>query len=200
LLNNTVSSFISNTKMHFSTTIFLPLTLLLVTSTAAQTQSHLQRRGLPGAVYICTGPNFWGNCAWQGPSNSCRIIGTGAMAPESVGPDPGGFCQLYSNSGCSGNPVRSLRFPGAAGGLPHFQSIKCFIDGGFRYRPAGRVSTQPDTNGDENVRLKTKSPTLKSGTTEFDISEGVIGLKTQGTTKNPNDNVPVDSLARTSHH
>jgi len=123
------------------------------------------------------------------------------MAPESVGPDPGGFCQLFSNSGCRENPVRTLRFPGAAGGLPRFQSIKCFKDGGFRYRPAGRVSTNPDSDEDENVRPKAGQPKLKGEVVEdsdiedagFDISEGVIGLKKQGTVENPEDSVPVGS-------
>lgn len=90
---------------------------------------HLHRRGLPGAVYICTDKNFQGTCGWNTPSENCRIPGTGNNAPESIGPDPGGFCILYSEADCSGTQIRTIRFPGESSALPEFEGLKCFADG-----------------------------------------------------------------------
>ncbi|KAF2794117.1 hypothetical protein K505DRAFT_30785 [Melanomma pulvis-pyrius CBS 109.77] len=113
--------------MHFSATILLPLTLLIASTTSAPT-THLERRGLPGAVYICTDQNFAGDCAWQMPSSQCRIPGTGNFAPESIGPDPGGFCILYSTAVCT-SQIKTIRFPGISAGLPDFGGLRCFADG-----------------------------------------------------------------------
>ncbi|KAF2264391.1 hypothetical protein CC78DRAFT_616815 [Lojkania enalia] len=89
---------------------------------------HHHKRGLPGAVYICTDKRFSGNCAWQPPSSDCRIVGTGDLAPESIGPDPGGFCALYSSQECSESLIQTLRFPGLASGVPEFGSLRCWAD------------------------------------------------------------------------
>jgi hypothetical protein len=53
----------------------------------------------------------------QGPA------GTGIM---SIGPDPDGSCILYEKFDCTGNEVRTVRFPGITGGLPTFAALKCF--------------------------------------------------------------------------
>ncbi|KAF2192154.1 hypothetical protein K469DRAFT_479550, partial [Zopfia rhizophila CBS 207.26] len=86
---------------------------------------HHQRRGLPGAVYICTMPQFRGICGWVMPSSECHIPGTGTQAPQSIGPDPGGFCVLYEKADCTGNQVKQLQFPGQESNLPEFGGIKC---------------------------------------------------------------------------
>ncbi|KAF2691968.1 hypothetical protein K458DRAFT_354131 [Lentithecium fluviatile CBS 122367] len=91
--------------------------------------TRLQRRGLPGAVYICTDQNFRGDCSWIAPNKQCHIPGTGEFGPESIGPDPGGFCILWSTATCSGNQIETLRFPGRATGMPAFMGLKCYADG-----------------------------------------------------------------------
>lgn len=119
-------------------TVFLAH-LLLISSTSAA-PSRLHRRGLPGAVYICTGPNFTGDCGWLMPnSGSCHIAGTGENTPQSVGPDPGGSCVLFEKADCTGNQELTLRFPGQGGDLPTFGGVKCFADGQPRDDGAGIV-------------------------------------------------------------
>jgi hypothetical protein len=110
--------------MHLFNIIVNSLILLIFSTTAAPTP--LAKRGLPGAVYICTDQNFSGDCAWQMPSTQCRIPGTGDLAPESIGPDPGGFCITYVSSTCTGDQVSVIRFPGISSGLPGFGGLKCF--------------------------------------------------------------------------
>lgn len=90
---------------------------------------RLQRRGLPGAVYICTDQNFRGDCSWIAPNTDCHISGTGEFAPESIGPDPGGRCILYKTATCTGAEVETLRFPGRSTNMPAFMGLKCFPDG-----------------------------------------------------------------------
>ncbi|KAF2705022.1 hypothetical protein K504DRAFT_460808 [Pleomassaria siparia CBS 279.74] len=120
--------------MHFTaSTLLLPLTLLASTGAAAPTSTLLQKRGLPGAVYVCTDQNFQGDCAWQAPNTDCRIVGTGFNAPESVGPDPGGYCVLYKAQNCN-QSLMTIRFPGLGTGLPTgfpngVGSMRCAQDG-----------------------------------------------------------------------
>ncbi|KAJ4357303.1 uncharacterized protein N0V89_001878 [Didymosphaeria variabile] len=94
----------------------------------ASTRHRLNRRGLPGAVYICTGDNFRGSCAWTAPSTQCHIAGTGDDSPRSIGPDENGSCILFENAQCTGNQVKTLRFPGQATNMPTFMSLKCSSD------------------------------------------------------------------------
>lgn len=110
--------------MHLFNIILLPVLISLATASP----TSLARRGLPGAVYICTDQNFSGDCAWQMPSTQCRIPGTGKFAPESIGPDPEGFSVLYTSSSCTGDQVKVVRFPGISSGLPVFGGLKCFKD------------------------------------------------------------------------
>lgn len=89
----------------------------------------LRKRGLPGAVYICTGDNFRGDCAWTAPNTRCHIAGTGNNSARSIGPDENGFCILFEKATCTGTQVKTVRFPGQSSNMPAFQSIKCFSDG-----------------------------------------------------------------------
>ncbi|KAF2275792.1 uncharacterized protein EI97DRAFT_378520 [Westerdykella ornata] len=100
-------------------------------STPAQSPSPIAifpKRGLPGGVYICTGPDFTGYCGWNDPSSQCRIPGTGVQTPRSIGPDENGTCLLYSRGGCTGTIIASLRYPGLGSGVPEFASMRCFAD------------------------------------------------------------------------
>lgn len=89
---------------------------------------HLQRRGLPGAVYICDGTQFRGNCGWIPPSNRCVQQGGAGRGTESIGPDPGGFCTLYEKFDCTGTKIQTVRFPGILSDLPQFGALRCFAD------------------------------------------------------------------------
>lgn len=153
------------------TTLPLALILLITTATAFPFPSwpgslstsalpsathhaaHLRKRGLPGAVYICTDDNFRGNCGWLLPSSSCRIPGTGAQKPRSVGPDAGGHCILFEKSDCTGKEILTLNFPGVGSALPDFGGLMCFADS---------TMTGQRTNVTETVPVK-NDPRLAGG-------------------------------------
>ncbi|KAF2637437.1 hypothetical protein P280DRAFT_378109, partial [Massarina eburnea CBS 473.64] len=83
----------------------------------------LVSRGLPGAVYICTGPGFSGNCGWTPPSDECHI---GGSTVASIGPDEGGHCTTYKGQNCNDNTkLRVINYPGIRQGLEDFGSLKC---------------------------------------------------------------------------
>ncbi|KAJ4413234.1 hypothetical protein N0V91_000208 [Didymella pomorum] len=140
----------------------------------------LQRRGLPGAVYVCNEDNFGGDCGWSLPSTNCRIA-----SAKSIGPDPGGYCTLYKNFDCT-DSVRTLRFPGVSSGLPDYQSFKCGVGVGI----SGTVAPQANANAD--LSIKQAADRLAGGVGSADrkkhlkelqamekdgFSEGMIGLK-----------------------
>ncbi|KAF1958900.1 hypothetical protein CC80DRAFT_21895 [Byssothecium circinans] len=158
--------------------------------------TRLHRRGLPGAVYICTRENFRGDCAWTMPDNKCHIPGTGDNSPESVGPDPGGYCILWEKATCSGNQIATLRFPGLATQVPDFGGIRCYADSknnntmnangtiinngalaGNGILAPGQKDVDPRLSGGVG---SLESKRLKEVLAEFDkdgFKEGMIGLK-----------------------
>lgn len=110
----------------WKTLIIFALSALFSTTLA---QPHLQRRGIPGAYYTCTGSNFKGNCAWTAPTTRCRQQGGNGIGILSLGPDPGGFCNLYEKSDCSGTAIQAINFPGISSNMPQFGGFKCFSSG-----------------------------------------------------------------------
>ncbi|XPS94281.1 hypothetical protein M3J09_003604 [Ascochyta lentis] len=142
---------------------------------------NLQRRGLPGAVYTCTGEQFSQDCGWSLPTTNCRIANA-----KSIGPDPGGYCTLYKNFDCT-ESVRTLRFPGAGSGLPEYMSFKCGVGVGI----SGTVAPMANTNTDQALKalpaarlaggvgsLERKAHLKEIQAMEKDgFSEGLIGLK-----------------------
>ncbi|KAF2000230.1 hypothetical protein P154DRAFT_492300 [Amniculicola lignicola CBS 123094] len=151
--------------MFLLTTTALLQLLLTTTITALPSSLHphlhkyptltLSKRGLPGAVYICTSPNFTGDCGWIMPSSAatCHIPGTGSQAPQSIGPDPGGVCTLYSSFECSGSIVATLKFPGLSSNLPTFGSLKCASDTVTGFNNGTTITlTGPDGGGLEFKR------------------------------------------------
>ncbi|KAH7119930.1 hypothetical protein B0J11DRAFT_72473 [Dendryphion nanum] len=179
--------------MQFITSTLWPVLLVLFISSVTASPSYLwprslssrslHKRGLPGAVYICTGNNFQGNCGWNQPSTQCRIVGTGKFAPKSIGPDPGGFCNLYTSGDCTGNQIQTLRFPGAGNGFPdNLGSLQCFSEGtsNVAEQAIGTASFNRDdkrlaggVGSMERKRLKEQIEAMeKDG-----FSEGMIGLK-----------------------
>ena len=104
--------------------------LFLALSSISTARPGLHRRGLPGAVYTCTEPNFSGKCQWNSPTTICRQPGPASlhMGLESLGPDPGTTCILYEKFDCTGNEVKTVRFPGIPINMPEFQAFKCTPD------------------------------------------------------------------------
>jgi hypothetical protein len=156
----------------------------------APRSTRLRRRGLPGAVYICTDQNFRGDCSWIAPNSKCHITGTGEFAPESIGPDPDGHCILYEKATCTGNEIETLRFPGRATGMPAFMGLKCFTD----TQGASGNSSGFSLNGTSvgSTSLADADPRLMGGAGSLDakqlsgvlsamakdgFKEGMIGLK-----------------------
>ena len=66
--------------------------------------------GRPGGVYTCPGPNFTPTateqCEWHSPPDpglsSCITFAPPRALPQSIGPDPGGYCILFSGNECKG--------------------------------------------------------------------------------------------------
>lgn len=58
----------------------------------------------------------------------------------SIGPDPDGTCTLYKKFDCT-DEVRTITFPGMAGGLPKFTAFKCMPNANAM--PRGINSTRP---------------------------------------------------------
>lgn len=156
-------------------------------------QSRLRRRGLPGAVYVCTDQNFRGDCSWIMPSTRCHIPGTANQAPESIGPDPGGFCILFQKADCTGNQIQTLRYPGLGSGIPTFGALKCYADGsgsanatsivqnggyaGSGILTAGKSDADPRLAGGVG---SAERKALKSIMAEMELDgfkDGLIGLK-----------------------
>ncbi|KAJ8111624.1 hypothetical protein OPT61_g5823 [Boeremia exigua] len=142
---------------------------------------QLQARGLPGAVYTCTGENFSGACGWSLPTTNCRIA-----TAKSIGPDPGGYCTLYKKFDCTGS-VRTLQFPGASSDLPQYMSFKCGVGIGISGTVAPQAKGNPDLSlkalpsdrlaggvgsDERKAHLKELQAMEKDG-----FSEGMIGLK-----------------------
>lgn len=46
------------------------------------------------------------------------------ISPNSVGPDWGGYCQIFGKTNCEGL-IRNIEFPGNCMHLEPFQSIRC---------------------------------------------------------------------------
>lgn len=172
------------------THIFITITLILTLFHVVSGMPHLQRRGLPGAVYICDEPNFRGNCQWSEPTTRCAQQGPDGKGVESLGPDPGGFCTLYEKFDCTGNQIQTLRFPGAQSNLPTFGSFRCFRDA-TRVRTVGQGSKAGGAPGSKGTFDGFADPRLAGGVGSMDrrvhlqeiqdmeadnFSQGLIGL------------------------
>jgi hypothetical protein len=164
----------------FNATILNYVILFLAFFSTIEALPNLYRRGLPGAVYTCTGNNFGGDCAWSSPTSNCRIA-----SAVSIGPDPGGQCTLYSKFDCTGK-VTTLRFPGLGSNLPKYQSFMCVKDAGAEQMPApARNGTSLGALGLPAARLAGGVGSLERKVHEKEIMKmeangfkhGLIGLK-----------------------
>ncbi|ORY03488.1 hypothetical protein BCR34DRAFT_70413 [Clohesyomyces aquaticus] len=118
--------------LHILFTIFLSPPLITAIPSPLSAAHTPHKRGLPGAVYVCNNPKFTGDCGWTFPDNLCHIAGADVGKiqgkPESIGPDPGGYCILYESSTCEGKEVTRISFPGLADNVPMFGGMKCFAN------------------------------------------------------------------------
>ncbi|KAK4184601.1 hypothetical protein QBC35DRAFT_517456 [Podospora australis] len=76
-----------------------------------------EKRETPGNVYVCTGPNFTGNCEVLslGTSGNCvPIPAPYAFNVGSFGPDRGAICRLFDtdHADCTGSGLAILWYPG----------------------------------------------------------------------------------------
>lgn len=128
------------------------------------------------------------------PDNQCHIPGTGANAPKSIGPDPGGSCVLFKKADCTGNQVLTLRFPGLDWAIPEFGGLKCLADGqggtgngtgivqnggtvGSGILPAGNSQADPRLAGGTGSAERLKLKQILDGMEEDGFKEGMIGLE-----------------------
>jgi len=102
--------------------VLLSLSLASASTISPPAALPLSRRGLPGAVYTCTGPRFTGSCQWTAPTPACHING----GIRSIGPDQSGFCMTFSGPSCNGQWLRYLTYPGNEAPLEGFGSFRCW--------------------------------------------------------------------------
>ena len=78
--------------------MYLLPTLIFISLTAAASIETC-KYGNPGAVYVCTGPEFTGNCHYYTPTkqNDCFTM---TEKVRSIGPDKGSYCVLFTTSNC----------------------------------------------------------------------------------------------------
>ena len=158
------------------TAIALIALLLTITTTttisASPTTRHLSRRGLPGAYYTCTNPNFAGECSWTQPNTECHIQGSPAGI-ESLGPDEGTICTLYTGFDCKGQAIKDVHFPGIATGLPEFGSFNCSNASGPRKTGFDVAAQLADSLLNDGELRDFGLKAVKSAGRE----QGMIGLK-----------------------
>ncbi|KAF1918030.1 hypothetical protein BDU57DRAFT_184728 [Ampelomyces quisqualis] len=77
------------------------------------------------------------SCVWQGPRGAkCMTFPEVKERPLSIGPDPGGVCELFKSLDCTGEPVRfrgsgfdftKFQCPGLPNGFKRedYRSIGC---------------------------------------------------------------------------
>ena len=160
--------------------------LLLTLSTQISAQPHLQRRGLPGAVYTCTDNDFRGNCQWTAPTTRCHQQGplNLGIGIESLGPDPSTSCILYEKFDCTGTEIQTVRYPGISSNLPKFGAFRCTVDGSAKSKKNLGVQAEAlDPLADPRLAggvgsLERKEHLEEIRAMEKDgFKEGVIGLK-----------------------
>lgn len=86
-----------------STSILTLVILLTSTTTTFAHPNPITRSGSPGGVYICTEPNFTGNCLWIAPAKTplvppwpCMDVPPDSRNFESFGPDAGATCVVFT--------------------------------------------------------------------------------------------------------
>lgn len=156
----------------YNVVITLIALLSAVYTTLASPTLPLARRGLAGAYYTCTKPNFAGECSWTQPNTGCHIQGEPGGI-KSLGPDPGTFCTLYSRDDCIGYLVQYVRFPGIAKDMPEFGSFDCSNLVGKREGDTATATVDANALVDGDVQGFGLLKTVESEGRE----EGMIGLK-----------------------
>ncbi|KAI1615139.1 hypothetical protein EDD37DRAFT_391649 [Exophiala viscosa] len=81
---------------------------------------EIQKRSPPAGVYVCSGPNWTGECAWHSISEmTCANFPW--TSDISFGPPNGWQCKFYYSEGCTGQMTPGkLTFPGTTNFAYHF--------------------------------------------------------------------------------
>lgn len=88
--------------MRLLTLLILPILGLITASPMVWDFLWCLKDGIPGAVYMCSGPDFSGQCEYRKPNDGCFAP---SFVPQSIGPDRGGYCVMYQDRECKGNLV-----------------------------------------------------------------------------------------------
>ncbi|KAF3010921.1 hypothetical protein E8E13_010041 [Curvularia kusanoi] len=89
--------------MRLHTLLLPPILTLTTASPTIWNQLWCLQDGNPGAVYLCSGPDFSGQCEYRKPTNDDCFAPS--IVPQSIGPDRGGCCLMYQDRECKGNLV-----------------------------------------------------------------------------------------------
>lgn len=81
--------------------IMYPPTILFPIGLTAAPAFEPCKYGNPGAVYVCTGPNFTGTCNCYTPTKPSDGFTTKETV-KSIGPDKGAYCVLFTSNDCQG--------------------------------------------------------------------------------------------------
>jgi hypothetical protein len=75
------------------------MTTLLFIGLTVAASIETCKYGNPGAVYVCTGPDFTESCHYYTPKkqNDCFTM---TEKVHSIGPDKGSYCVLFTTSNC----------------------------------------------------------------------------------------------------
>ncbi|KAF8915644.1 hypothetical protein CPB85DRAFT_1432676 [Mucidula mucida] len=87
-------------------------TVLLAAALASAAPAHEIEKRQPNA-FFCTDANFSGSC-FLSTTSGCVNVGSGFNDNvSSFGPDPGVFCNLFTNRDCTGSHI-TLVNPGSS--------------------------------------------------------------------------------------
>ena len=93
--------------------------------------------GTPGGLYACQFENFGGTCFYNRPETlkGCSLLLIGnpnnpvAYKPQSLGPDQGGYCDVFKGRVCNDQTrVKRIDYPGARKltDFPDWDTIRCY--------------------------------------------------------------------------
>ncbi|KAF2823281.1 hypothetical protein CC86DRAFT_457694 [Ophiobolus disseminans] len=144
--------------------------ILFALLSSVSARPSLQRRGLPGGVFTCTGIDFSGNCQWIAPTDDCHddgvVVGQ-ANGIMSLGPDEDGSCTTYDKPGCKGNVIQEFVFPGLKDIGLDFASFNCKAD----VKPTGNHNATNTANSNSNSMLRSRDRSLHVFARNIELEE-----------------------------
>ena len=138
---------------------------------------------MPGGLYACQYENFGGACFYNRPEQvrGCSLLlignpnGSVAHKPQSLGPDEGGYCDVFKGRVCNDQTrVKRIDYPGARKliDIPDWDAIQC-------YNHLNKVSLRNETAAELRVdsegALKTEYPYK-----DVQLNDGTVPSKEDG--------------------